>query len=319
MVNIGVRLLRFLLAGCFICIASIAAAQDSSGTFVSRDADLFYEIHGKGQPVYLLSGGPGLSPEYLRPIVNQLKSEFQVVVLHQRGTGKSKSAMVGDGMDMNLLSADLMHLRRHLKHQEVILVGHSWSCILAMRFAGIYPEFVKQLVLIAPGSLKQEQLELFGDHVFAGLSVQEQASVLRLRDSLAVVLTNNNGELSNPKVQEVLFRLLNAEKSGYFFHKSKSVELPDLKPENLNIPLLLLLNEDLRADRYDMKYALQGVDIPVLMIQGLQDPTGKESTRETLKLFPAKVEYWINQCGHYPWIDQQEEFFKILKTNLLRK
>lgn len=318
MMNIGVRTLGWLLAGCFIWVASIASAQDSSGTFISRDADLFYELHGKGQPVYLLSGGPGLSPDYLRPIVDQLKSEFQVVVLHQRGTGKSKSAIVGDGMNMNLLSADLMHLRRHLKHQEVILIGHSWSCILAMRFAGIYPEFVKQLVLIAPGSIKQEQLELFGDHVFAGLSAPEQASVLRLRDSLAVVLTNNNGELSNPKVQEVLFRLLNAEKSGYFFHKNKAASLPDLSPGNLNVQLLLLLNEDLRTDKYDMRYALQGIDIPVLMIQGHQDPTGKESTKETLKLFPVKNEFWINQCGHYPWIDQQEEFFNILKTNLIR-
>jgi proline iminopeptidase len=318
MIDIRVRFLGMLLAGCFILLASNASAQDTSGTYVSRDADLFYEVHGKGQPVYLLSGGPGLSPEYLRPIVDQLKLEFQVVLLHQRGTGKSKSAMVGDGMDMNLLAADLMHLRRHLKHQEVIVMGHSWSCILAMRFAGIYPEFVKQLVLVAPGSLKQEQLETFGDFIYAGLSAQEQASVLRLRDSLAVVLTNSNGEFSKPEVQEVLFRLLNTEKPGYFFHKSKAAELPDLKPNNLNIPLLLLLNEDLRADKYDMKYALQGIDIPVLMIQGAQDPTGKESTRETLKLFPIKTEFWINQCGHYPWIDQREEFFNILKTNLLR-
>jgi proline iminopeptidase len=318
MIKIGVRLLGLLIAGCFIWLAPVAVAQDTSGTYVSRDADLFYEVHGKGQPIYLLSGGPGLSPEYLRPIVDQLKSEFQVVVLHQRGTGKSKSAMVGDGMDMNLLAADLMHLRRHLKHQEVIVMGHSWSCILAMRFAGIYPEFVKQLVLVAPGSLKQEQLETFGDFIYAGLSAQEQASVLRLRDSLAVVLTNSNGEFSRPEVQEVLFRLLNTEKPGYFFHKSKAAELPNLKPDNLNIPLLLLLNEDLRADRYDMKYALQGIDIPVLMIQGTQDPTGKESTRETLKLFPVKTEFWINQCGHYPWIDQQEEFFNILKSNLIR-
>jgi proline iminopeptidase len=309
--------LLFWVSGCLLAF-SATFAQDTSGTFFSRNTDLYYEVYGKGQPLYLLSGGPGLSPNYLRPIIDILKSDFQCVVLHQRGTGKSKSASLDDGISIQLLTADIMHLRRHLKHQEIIVMAHSWSTILALNFAAIYPDFVRQLVLISPSPLRSSQLDSFSDNVFAGLSAAEQKTVLRLRDSLAILITDSKNDFTQPKVQEVLFKMLQQERSGYLFDKSKLSQVLDPKPDNLNVSLMLVLNDDLRNHQYDIEGALRGTDIPVLMIQGMQDPTSKESTKELMRIFLHKEEHWMPQCGHYPWIDQPTDFFTILKTKLLR-
>ena len=89
----------------------------SAATFKSDDGvTLHYEVLGKGEPVVLLSGGPGFSPEYMRPIAERLQKSHAVVLYHQRGTGKSKLEKYdGEMLALEKLVADLDALRRELK------------------------------------------------------------------------------------------------------------------------------------------------------------------------------------------------------------
>ena len=66
----------------------LASLPLSAATFQSGDGvTLHYEVVGKGEPVVLLSGGPGFSPEYLRPIAERLGKQYAAVLFHQRGSG----------------------------------------------------------------------------------------------------------------------------------------------------------------------------------------------------------------------------------------
>jgi proline iminopeptidase len=50
----------------------------------------------------------------------------------------------------------------------------------------------------------------------------------------------------------------------------------------------------------------------VLIVQGRQDPTGDNTAEEIHALLSASVIRYINQCGHFPWIEQPEKFKAII-------
>src|SRR5688572_33131484 len=61
-------------------------------SFYNGDIQLFYEEHGKGPALYILTGGPGAPPENPSyQIIDSLKSFYTCVLLHQRGSGRSRN------------------------------------------------------------------------------------------------------------------------------------------------------------------------------------------------------------------------------------
>src|SRR5438128_1648614 len=66
--------------------------ETSADGKVPRDGfDLYYRVFGdKGPLLVVLAGGPGSDPGYMKPVVDELSTEFRCVLLEQRGTGRSK-------------------------------------------------------------------------------------------------------------------------------------------------------------------------------------------------------------------------------------
>src|SRR5436309_3129475 len=54
------------------------------------DVTLVYETEGKGDPVIVLAGGPGVTPSSVQPVVDEVAKHYLAVLVHQRGTGKTK-------------------------------------------------------------------------------------------------------------------------------------------------------------------------------------------------------------------------------------
>jgi pimeloyl-ACP methyl ester carboxylesterase len=107
--------------------------------------DLYYEIHGQGNPIVLLhSGGADLRDWQL--IAPQLAQTNQVITFDGRGAGKSPPLLE----PANYVE-DLKNLLDHLQIGRAILVGHSIGGQIATDFALAYPDRISKLVLIAPG------------------------------------------------------------------------------------------------------------------------------------------------------------------------
>ncbi|MCY8231173.1 alpha/beta fold hydrolase [Priestia endophytica] len=106
--------------------------------------DLYYEVNGNGRPVVLLhSGGADLRDwTFVAPL---LAKHYKVVAFDGRGAGKSPNP-VGD---VNCVE-DLKGLLDHLNIHKATLIGHSLGGQIATDFSLEYPEYVSELVLIAP-------------------------------------------------------------------------------------------------------------------------------------------------------------------------
>jgi proline iminopeptidase len=48
------------------------------------------QLHGIGQPLIVLAGGPALDAVYMKAVWENLSLKYRCIVLDQRGTGKSK-------------------------------------------------------------------------------------------------------------------------------------------------------------------------------------------------------------------------------------
>src|SRR5712691_4126009 len=75
----------------FTVIAILLLAQMAlSGDFTANDGvAVAYAERGTGEPLMLLAGGPGLTPEYMDPVAERLSEQYRCILLHQRGTGRS--------------------------------------------------------------------------------------------------------------------------------------------------------------------------------------------------------------------------------------
>ena len=94
----GKMIKKFLLVFCLFVFAINAqelitksyVKEEIKEGFVSvKDGKLFYRTAGKGLPLIVLHGGPGLSQDYLLPQLYKLAENNFVIFYDQRGSGKS--------------------------------------------------------------------------------------------------------------------------------------------------------------------------------------------------------------------------------------
>jgi proline iminopeptidase len=111
-----------------------------------RDALLYVEVSGQGDPLVLMHGGPGLDHWSLRPF-RKLADRHTVVFYDHRCNGRSMGAPVAS-MTMDNLTADADALRERLGFERWAVLGHSFGGHVALEYALRYPDRVSRLVLL---------------------------------------------------------------------------------------------------------------------------------------------------------------------------
>lgn len=120
-----------------------------------HDIDMYYEIHGQGEPLAIVTGAGG-RVENLSRLVSLYSDEFQLVLFDNRGAGRT------DAPDMTytteLMAADLAGLLDAIGIDSAHIQGTSMGGMIAQQFAVRHPKRVRSLVLMAtycggPGSV----------------------------------------------------------------------------------------------------------------------------------------------------------------------
>ena len=129
---------------------------------VSDLHEIYYEECGNphGKPAVFLHGGPGggLDPKMRRFFDPE---RYRIVLLDQRGCGKSRPhASLTENSTWDLVS-DLERLREHLAIGRWLVFGGSWGSTLALAYAETHPERVTELVLRGIFLLRRWELEWF--------------------------------------------------------------------------------------------------------------------------------------------------------------
>jgi proline iminopeptidase len=273
----------------------------SAATFQSDDGvTLYYDVVGKGEPVVLLSGGPGFSPEYLRPVAGALAKKYSLVLFHQRGTGKSALAKYdGPVLELKKLVADLDALRRELKQEKLTIVGHSFGGILSMMYTREHPDRIRALALIDSGGPTLAAVPKFNANLAARFSDEEK---LRIKE------WSDPEKLKNDHKRAV-FEITKAKTPAYFADRTKAqLFIDSMNDQWFNDAVFW--GVAMQMSTLDLREGLEKVKAPVLVIHGKQDPL--ESADEVHATFPGSRLVLIENAGHFPWMEQPEKVYAAL-------
>ncbi len=115
--------------------------------FTLPDGDrLYYEVHGDGPPLLLVSGLSGLG-SFWSVHVPVLARRYTVVVHDHRGIGRSSPSRVVASIDQ--MADDVRALADHLGIDRGHLIGHSAGGAIGQTLAVTHPERLNRLVLSA--------------------------------------------------------------------------------------------------------------------------------------------------------------------------
>lgn len=144
-----------------------------------NDTELFYGIHGAGEPVLLIAGFSSDISTWavMMPV---LARQYQVIRFDNRGVGRS--AACDRPVTIPQLAADAVALLDALELSQVHIIGHSMGGQIAQEIALTAPDRVRSLTLIATlarGDRKFRSLiEVWGDLALQVDSITFQKQLL---------------------------------------------------------------------------------------------------------------------------------------------
>jgi len=110
----------------------------------TNEIELYYETHGEGQPLVLISG-LGYSSWQWHKMVPFLAEHFQVITFDNRGVGQSDKP--AGPYTAHMLAADTVSLLDALGIGKAMVVGHSMGGFIAQAIALDFPQKVEKLIL----------------------------------------------------------------------------------------------------------------------------------------------------------------------------
>ena len=110
------------------------------------DAELYYESHGEGEPLLLVSGLGGTAA-YWKPNLPAFAAKYRVIVHDHRGAGQSTHSKMKYSVDQ--MTDDLVRLMDHLKIERAHLLGHSTGGAIGQTLAAKHPARLKSMVLFS--------------------------------------------------------------------------------------------------------------------------------------------------------------------------
>jgi proline iminopeptidase len=118
----------------------------------TNGAIIYYVTIGMGPPLVLLHGGPGSTHEYFLPYLLPLARHRQLVLIDQRGCGRSQQ--LDDPAHYNLaeMANDIEAVRVALNLGKIDLLGHSFGGILAQAVAIHHSPGIHRMILASTGS-----------------------------------------------------------------------------------------------------------------------------------------------------------------------
>jgi 3-oxoadipate enol-lactonase len=106
--------------------------------------NLYYEIHGTGQPLVLIQGFAGGAQAWGLQ-VRSFKKHFKVITLDNRGVGRTGRS--SDSYTMKTMADDVIGLLDRLGIDNANILGLSMGGMIAQEVAISYPQRVKKLIL----------------------------------------------------------------------------------------------------------------------------------------------------------------------------
>lgn len=119
----------------------------TSGAYATVNGiNLYYEVHGTGEPLVLLHGGVG-AIEMFGPVLAKLAEGRQVIGVDLQAHGRT--ADIARPMSYEAMADDVAGLIKHLGLKQADVMGYSLGGGVALQTGIRHPNLVRKLVLVS--------------------------------------------------------------------------------------------------------------------------------------------------------------------------
>jgi proline iminopeptidase len=274
------------------------------------EMQLYYKAAGaRPDTLVVLHGGPGLNFDYLAPDLTPLEEHFTLIYYDQRGAGRSTLISEPEFLTVSAHVADLESVRRHFGLDRMALFGHSWGALLAAYYSIEYPDHLSAIVLSSPSTPRQNPyFDDFRSRIMRWMDSTAVEQVQRLRDDRlneninAIESCESFWNLFIPGYFADPFDLRTIERmQGIFCSGSE---------ESLRNGMIAGTHTWASIENFDIREELSEVVLPVLIITGTEDIFPAEAMYEWGAAYPNSRLVLLEGAGHYPQVEQPEEFFR---------
>lgn len=293
-----------LVAG--FCSSEVSAQQNRKEGFVDagNGVKLFYRMMGSGgDPVILIHGGPGFTSDYLADDMTPLAKQHALFVYDQRGIGKSTLVSDSNSLSAQRYVEDLEAIRKHLRLEQLTLLGHSWGAVPAALYAMQFPQRVRRMILVGTVPARQRELaEAFNKMA----SERDDATRQRMAELRQV-------RVGNPSDLDACREYYRLWFTPFFSRSSAAANMKG----NVCAGTSESLKNKPKVDRYtfpslgewDWTTSLKTVTAPTLIIQGELDPLPIQSARSWAAAMPNARLLEMKGIGHFPYVEAPDAFF----------
>lgn len=292
-----------------LCCVGIHA-QDYKFVISSGDS-IFYEVKGAGNgAVLFLAGGPGGSPESLKPIVDYVSEDYYTILLHQRGTGLSSNRTDSAVMTIDQHVDDISCILKQEKIDNIFIIGHSWGAMLALDYMVKKPDNVKGLVLIGSYGCSLDFMKEINNEIMKRITPEEMAEMKLYYEQL----NSGKGDVTRKDYDDMVAELMISKQ---FYNPSLVREI--LKNGQMNMQVNNLIMGDLKKKKWNLQDDLKNSNCPVVIVNGDYDLVSRqiiENMKQSLKNSEFHI---IENCGHYVWLEKPAELQSIIQKFLRSK
>ncbi len=249
---------------------------------------------GRGRPLVLCHGGPGLW-DMFGDVAAMLADLATVVRWDQRGCGRSEPS--AGPWTTDRFVADLDAVRRHHALDRMVLLGHSWGAQLALSYALAHPDRVAALVYVSGTGI---------DPVSSWRGPFEENFLARL-DEVPERLARWRELPVGDRERAVLHWTVEFEDRGRALEHARRMADPWF---GINHECGRALNSETRRTwgTPELHAACRALDLPVLIVDGERDIRPRRAVDSLERALPNVARVTLPGAGHLPWVEDPKGF-----------
>lgn len=304
----GSRLFRIFGIALLVVVTACAPERKaepesppSRGVVTANGIDFQYFIEGTGRTCMVVGGA--LHPS--RGLSTQLRENFRFVYLYSRMTTPEDKVGEMSSVTMDTLVDDIEEARQALGLGEVCVLGHSITGILALEYARKYPQHATHVIMHGTPPFVDERTGPAVEAFWEANASQERRD--RLEANWALVSADHLSTLP-PSDGGILKYVTDAPK---YFHDPTYDPTWLLDGAYWNVGAWDHLFEVIMAT-YDLGDG-QPVETPVFLALGRHDFAVPFTIWDSERGKIPNLSYHLfDQSGHYPMLEEQELFDRLL-------
>lgn len=245
--------------------------------------ELYYEVHGSGEPLLLIEGLGYASWQWFRQ-VEKFAGSYQTIIFDNRGVGESDKP--DEPYSIELMADDAAAMLRALGLTKVHVLGTSMGGYIGQKLTLRHPDLVRSLVLACTSFGGRHAIPLTQEALKSMLNVKDLLPEQIIRQGFGVAFSNGYPE-DNPEVVDQLVAWRLAKPTPRYAWERQFAAAAD----------------------FDAEEEISGIKVPTLIITGTEDMVVPAQNSKLLaERIPGAQLITVQGGGHLFFIEKAAKF-----------